>query len=101
MITAVKQKHINFLPAGPLVDDINVFDFAPGEHTATFTVNDTLGTSDSESFNFTTGKYNGKNHCMVCVCISMQGRIQGRGTGTPPPPPPLHLPAIRTCRNNK
>ena len=48
------------LPAGALVDDINVFDFAIGEHTATITVNDTLGTSDSESFNFTTGKYNGK-----------------------------------------
>ena len=49
------------LLAGPLVDDINVFDFAPGEHTATITVNDTLGTSDSESFNFTSpGRYNGK-----------------------------------------
>ena len=31
-----------------------MFDFAPGEHTATITVNDTLGNSDSESFMFTT-----------------------------------------------
>ena len=48
------------LPAGPLVGDVSVCDFAPGEHTATITVNDTLGNSDSESFNFTTGRYNGK-----------------------------------------
>ena len=40
--------------------DVSVCDFAPGEHTATITVNDTLGNSDSESFNFTTGRYNGK-----------------------------------------
>ena len=36
------------------MDDINVFDFASGEHTATITVTDTLGNSDSETFSFTT-----------------------------------------------
>ena len=47
--------------AGLLADDIDVFDFAPGEHTATIRVNDTFGNSDSESITFTTplvGEYN-------------------------------------------
>ena len=58
-----KPSHIiimSHLHAGLLVDSINVFDFAPGEHTATITVNNTLGNSDFESFNFfTPGQYIG------------------------------------------
>ena len=46
--------------AGQLVDSIDVFDFEPGVHTATITVTDTLGSSDSESFDFITpGQYSG------------------------------------------
>ena len=49
---------ISHLYAGLLVDSIDVFDFAPGLHTATITVNNTLGDSDSESFFFfTPGQY--------------------------------------------
>ena len=45
---------------GLLSDIIDVFDFAPGVHTATITVTDTLGSSDSESFDFITpGQYSG------------------------------------------
>ena len=51
---------MSLLHAGPFVGSINVFDFAPGGHTATITVNNTLGNSDSESFNFfTPGQYIG------------------------------------------
>ena len=55
--------------AGLLEDSINVFDFEPGVHTATITVTDTLGSSDSESFDFTTpeplGQYNGTMDIIV------------------------------------
>ena len=48
------ESHFHFLHAGLLIDDINVLDFPPGDHIATITVNDTLGTSDSKSFIFNT-----------------------------------------------
>ena len=58
-----EARHLSISPSvGLLVDDIDVFDFAPGEHTATITVTDILGSSDSESVTFTTpGEYSNKH----------------------------------------
>jgi len=43
---------VSYLYAGLLVNSLDVFDFAPGNHIATIIVNNTLGSSDSESFFF-------------------------------------------------
>ena len=45
---------ISHLLAGLLADSVDVFDFQPGEHTATITATNTLGSSDAESFFFVT-----------------------------------------------
>ena len=54
---------------GLLIDSIDVFDFAPGVHTATITVTDTQGNSVSQSFEFTTpeplGQCNGTMDIIV------------------------------------
>ena len=65
-----EARHLsNSPPVGLLVDDIDVFDFASGEHTATITVTDILGSSDSESVTFTTpGEYNNK-HLMTLFAV--------------------------------
>ena len=67
---------IMFQPhAGLLSDSIDVFDFAPGVHTATITVTDTLGNSDSESFDFTTpealGRCNGAVDITACYAMAL------------------------------
>ena len=52
------------------MNNINVFDFAPGNHKATITVNDTLGSSDSESFAFVTpGTVGEWYYLMLCPDI--------------------------------
>ena len=61
--------------AGQLVDSIDVFDFAPGVHTATITVTDTLGSSASQSFDFTTpealGRCNGTMDITACSTVAL------------------------------
>ena len=61
--------------AGLLSDSIDVFDFAPGVHTATITVTDTLGSSAAESFNFTTpealGRCNGTMDITACYVVAL------------------------------
>ena len=55
------------LHAGLLMDDINVFDYAPGLHIATITVNDTLGSSAGESFTFLTPEAIGRQSGIVVL----------------------------------
>ena len=67
--TSLLTLSLSLCSTGLLEDTIDVFDFAPGEHTATITVTDTLGSSDSESFDFTTpeplGQCNGTMDIIV------------------------------------
>ena len=49
------------------MNNISVFDYAPGNHIATITVNDTLGSSDSESFTFVTPGTVGE-WCYLMLC---------------------------------
>ena len=55
------------LHAGLLMDDINVFDYAPGLHIATITVNDTLGSSAGQSFTFLTPEAMGRQSGIVVL----------------------------------
>ena len=61
------------------MDDINVFDYAPGLHIATITVNDTLGSSAGESFTFLTPEAIGRQSGIVHKYLRMLcGDVIGR-----------------------
>ena len=74
-------KHKHYQPlAGLLIDSIDVFDFAPGGHTFTITVTDTLGSSASDSFTFTTPEAVGRHSVTIVLwyeyhCIILCGSI--------------------------
>ena len=57
-----------------------MFDFAPGNHIATIAVNDTLGSSDSESFTFVTPGRVGE-WCQLVLYPDLYSRMS-RGLGT-------------------
>ena len=63
--------------AGLLVDSIDVFDFAPGEHTFTITVTDTLGSSASDSFAFTTPEALGRHSATIVLWHDHHSMLHG------------------------
>ena len=63
--------------AGLLVDSIDVFDFAPGVHTFTITVTDTLGSGASDSFTFTTPEALGRHSVTIVLWHEYHSLLHG------------------------